>query len=72
MLGGVAISWFSGVQNFSAAAVSESEYVALEEVVTELRFLRHVNSFVMRPMGYNVKKYEDNGEEIKMVNGGNF
>ena len=38
--GGVGvISWFSMVQKVTAAASSESEYVALAEVVNELRFL---------------------------------
>ena len=33
MLGGGAVSWFSRVQEVIAAASSESEYVALAEVV---------------------------------------
>ena len=37
--GGGAINWFSRVQKVTAAASSESEYVALAEVVNELRFL---------------------------------
>ena len=40
MLEGGAISWFSRVQTVTEAASSESEYVALAEVVNELRFLR--------------------------------
>ncbi|CAM9406795.1 unnamed protein product [Ascophyllum nodosum] len=40
MLGGGAISCFSREQKMTAAASSESEYVALAEVVNELRFLR--------------------------------
>ena len=39
MLGGGTISWFSRVQKVTAAASSKSEYVALVEVVNELRFL---------------------------------
>ena len=35
-----AISWFSRVQKVTAAASSELEYVALAEVVNELRLLR--------------------------------
>ena len=37
MLRGGAISWFSRMQNVTAAAISESEYVALAEVVNDLR-----------------------------------
>ena len=39
MLGGGAISWFSRVQKGTAAASFEPEYVALAEVVNELRFV---------------------------------
>ena len=35
-----AISWFLKVQKMTAAASSESEHVALAEVVNELRFIR--------------------------------
>ena len=40
MLGGGANSWFSKVQKVTAAASSESEYVALADVLNELCFLR--------------------------------
>ena len=47
MLGGGAISWFSRAQRITATATSESEYVALAEVVNELRFLRQVKAFMV-------------------------
>ena len=43
-LRGGAISWFSQAQRVTAAATSESEYVALAEVVNEIRFLRQVKA----------------------------
>ena len=47
MMAGGAISWFSRVQKVTAAAASsESEYVALAEMVNELRFLRQVKEFM--------------------------
>ena len=50
MLGGGAISRFSRVQKATAAASSESEYVALAEVVNGLRFLRQVKGFLTPPI----------------------
>jgi len=44
MLGGGTISWFSWAQRVTAAAMSESGYVALAEVVNEIRFLRQVKA----------------------------
>lgn len=41
------ISWFSRVQNVTSAASSEWEYVALADMVNVLRFLRHVEGFMM-------------------------
>ena len=53
-------------QKVTAAALSESEYVALEEVVNELRFLRQVKSFLMPPID-NIIFREDNEGAIKMA-----
>ena len=52
--GGGAISWFSRMQKVTAAASSESEYVALAEVVNEIRFLRQVKGFLTPPIDDNI------------------
>ena len=55
MLGGGAIRWFSRAQRITATATSESEYVALAEIVNELRFLRQVKAFMLPPIDYNIR-----------------
>ena len=50
MLGGGAISWLTWAQRITATAMSESEYVALAEIVNELRFLRQVKAFKVPPI----------------------
>ena len=65
--GGAAISWFSRVQKVTAAASSESEYVALEEVVNELLFLPKVKGFLTPPIDDNVIVREGNEGAIKMA-----
>ena len=65
--GGGEISWFSRVQKVTAAASSESEYVALAEVVNELRFLRHVKGLLTSPIDDNIVVREDNEGAIKMA-----
>ena len=55
MLGGGAISWFSRAQRITATATSELEYVALAEIVNELRFLRQVKAFMVPPIDYNIR-----------------
>ncbi|CAN0384851.1 unnamed protein product [Ascophyllum nodosum] len=67
MLGGGAVSWFSRVQKVAAAASPESEYVALAEVVNELRFLRQVKGFLTPPIDDNIIIREDNEGAIKMA-----
>ena len=44
----------------TAAALSESEYVTLAEVVNELRFLRPVKGFLTPPIDDNIIIREDN------------
>ena len=61
------ISWFSRVQKVTAAASSESEYVALAEVVNELRFLRQVKDFLTPPIDDSIVIREDNEGAIKMA-----
>ena len=51
----------------TAAASSESEYVALAEVVNELRFLRQVKGFLTPPINENIIIRGDNEGAIKMV-----
>ena len=67
MLGGGAISWFSRVQEVTAAASSESEYVALAKVVNELRFLRQVKGFLTPPINDSIIPRENNEGAIKMA-----
>ena len=67
MLGGGAINWFSRAQIITATATSESEYVALAEIVFELRFLRQVKTFMVPPIDYNIRVHEDNEGAIKMA-----
>ena len=51
----------------TAAASSESEFVALAEVVDELRFLRQVKGFLTPPINGNIIIREDNEGVIKMA-----
>ena len=53
----------------TAAALSESEYVALAEVVNELRFLRQMKGFLTPPIDdmSNIIIREDNEGAIKMA-----
>ena len=67
MLGRGAISWFSKMQKVTAAASSESEYVALVEVVNKLRFLRQVKGFLTPPIDGNIMIREDNEGALKMA-----
>ena len=62
-----AISWLSRVQKATAVASPESEYVALVEVVNELRFLRQVKGFLTPPINYNIIIREDSEGTIKMA-----
>ena len=67
MFGRGAISWASRAQRISATATSKSEYVALAEIVNELRFLRQVEAFMVPPIDYNIHVHEDNEGAIKMA-----
>ena len=67
MLGGGTISWFSRMQQVTSAASSESEYVALTEVINELRFLRQVKGFLTLPIDDNIIIREDDEGAIKMA-----
>ena len=63
-----AISWYSRMQEVTASGTSEAEYVALSEVVKEVRFLRQVQEFMepsMRVGAVNV--FEDNEGAIKLA-----
>ncbi|CAM9656494.1 unnamed protein product, partial [Ascophyllum nodosum] len=66
ILEGGAISSFSRVQKVTAVASSESEYVALAEIVNELRFLRQLKGFLTPPNDDNILIREDNEGAIKM------
>ena len=67
VLGEWAISWLSRAQRIIATATSESKYVALAEIVNELRFLRQVKAFMVPPIDYNIRVREDNEGAIKMA-----
>ena len=67
MLGRGTFSWFSRAQRITATATSESEYVALAEIVNELRFRRQVKAFMVPPIDYNIRVHEDSEGAIKMV-----
>ena len=67
MLGGGAISWFSRAQRVTATATFESKYVALAEIVNDLRFLRQVKEFMVPPVDYSIRVHEDNESAIKMA-----
>ena len=67
MLGGGATSWFSRAQRITATATSEWEYVALVEIVIELRFFRQVKAFMVPPIDYSIRVHEDNEGVIKMA-----
>ena len=63
-----AISWHSRMQEVTASGTSESEYVALSEVVKEVIILRQVQEFMgpsMRVGAVNV--FEDNEGAIKLA-----
>ena len=51
----------------TAAASSESEYVALAEYINELRLLRQVKGFLTPPIDDNVVIREYNEEAIQMA-----
>ena len=67
MLRGGAISWFSRMKKVTVAASSVSEYVALAEVVNELRFLRQVTGFLTPPIDVNIIIREDSEGAIEMA-----
>ena len=69
LLGSGAISWFSRAQRVTASASSESEYVALAEIVNETKFLRQVQEFILPNLrSYAIPIMEDNQGAIKMAN----
>ena len=70
MLGTGTISWFPRAQRVTALASSESEYVALAEiVVNETKFLRQVQEFIMPTQrSCTISNIEDNQGAIKMTN----
>ena len=67
MLGRGGDSWFWRVQKVTAAASSESEYVALAEVVNELHFLRQGKGFLTPPIDDNIVIREDKEGATKMA-----
>ncbi|CAN0295929.1 unnamed protein product, partial [Ascophyllum nodosum] len=67
MLGEGAISWLSRAQRVTATATSESENVALAEIVNEGRFLWQVKVFMLPPIDYNIRVHEETEGTIKMT-----
>ena len=69
MLGGGTISWFSRAQRVTASASSKSEYAALVEIVSEIKFLRQVQEFIMPTLrSCTILIMEDNQGAVKMAN----
>ena len=59
--GGGPISWFSRAQRVTASASSESEYVALAEIVNETKFLRQVQGLIISTLrSCTISIMEDN------------
>ena len=67
MLSGGAITWFLRGQRVTATATSKSEYVALAEIVNELRFLRQVEAFMVPPIDYSIRVREENEGAFKIA-----
>ena len=67
MLSGGAITWFLRGQRVTATATSESEYVALAEIVNELRFFRQVEAFMVPPIDYSIRVREENKGAFKIA-----
>ena len=55
------------MQKVTAAATSESEYVAVAETMNELRFLRQVKTFLAPPTDIDIKIHEDKEGAIKIA-----
>ena len=69
LLGGGAISWFSGAQVTTAEGTSEAEYVAMSEIVKEVQLSRQIKAFIMPALKSNpVDIVEDNQGAIKTAN----
>ena len=69
MLGGGTISWFSRAQRITALASSDSEYVAVAEIVNKTKFLGQVQEFIMPTLRSCTNSImEDNQGAIKMAN----
>ena len=69
ILGGGTINRFSRTQRVTGSASSESEYVALPEIVNETKFLRQVQDFIMPTLrSCTISIMEDNQGAIKMAN----
>ena len=67
MLGEGVVSSHLRTQRLTATPKSESEYVALAEIVNELRFLRQMKAFMIPPIDYNIRVHEDNEGATKMA-----
>jgi hypothetical protein len=64
---GSPISWSSGLQPIVALSSTESEYIALSSVCTELSYLRELTAFMHRPPGGPTTILEDNQGAIHLV-----
>ena len=64
MMGEGAITWFSRVQKVTAAASSQSEFMALAEGVNKLRVLRQVVGFTTPPIDSDIEIHEDSDGAI--------
>lgn len=68
-LAGADISWFSGKQQATAISASESEYVAITEMVKKYIFCQQVQLFIIPKMEQHyIMISEDKEGDIKLAN----
>lgn len=64
---GSPISWSSGLQSIVALSSTESEYIALSSVCTEISYLRELTNYMHRPPSGPTTIFEDNQGAIHLV-----
>lgn len=64
---GSPISWSSGLQSIVALSSTESEYIALSSVCTEISYLRELTNYMHRPPVGPTTIFEDNQGAIHLV-----
>lgn len=64
---GSPVSWSSGLQSIVALSSTESEYIALSSVCTEISYLRELTNYMRRPPIGPTTIFEDNQGAIHLV-----